>query len=137
MYTVSVFEVLLQHAVTQPECCLEYLSSYPMGFKNYQMVQQQQKNWHTELIQGGHHSNQNYFIYDFAIQKKKFNKAPRKKKTRAYEHDPRYPNDQKVHFQDYLQLFSSLRECKPNTPINKLYQPSKFRPPENNFFFTF
>jgi putative phage-type endonuclease len=30
-------------------------------------------------------------------------------------------------------LFSSLRQCKPNAPINKLYQPSKFRPLEDNF----
>lgn len=74
-------------------------------------------------------------FHDFAIHKKKFNKAPRKKKIRAFEHDPRHPNDQKVHFQDYLQLFSSLRECKPNAPINRLYQPSKFRPPENRNFF--
>lgn len=71
----------------------------------------------------------------FAIHKKKFNKAPRKKKIRAFKHDPRHPNGQKVHFQDYLQLFSSLRECKPNAPINKLYQPSKFRPPEDSFFY--
>lgn len=49
---MNPLSVLRQHAVTQLECCLEYLSSYPMGFKNYQMVQQQQKNWHTGLIQG-------------------------------------------------------------------------------------